>query len=174
MGQSREPDVAVHPLLPASSGGDQRPRPNRAAGIRQGQGHQPARAHPSSPRTQGSGGGAATAYAEVAVRGDFQRRGGARERRGSVAIRRRWVRIRSITRGWVMKATMRISCPQREHCSGSTSKERRSYCTSHNRCGRSGIHSAGILARGSCLDAWGLPFDRFEEAVAPAIVSQRA
>ncbi len=26
------------------------------------------------------------AYAEVAVRGDFQRRGGARERRGSVAV----------------------------------------------------------------------------------------
>ena len=46
------------------------------------------------------------AYAEVAVRGDFQRRGGARERRGSVAVRRSWVRIRSITRGWVMKATM--------------------------------------------------------------------
>ncbi len=50
------------------------------------------------------------AYAEVAVRGDVQRRGGARERRGSVAVRRRWVRIRSITRGWVMKATMRIWC----------------------------------------------------------------
>ena len=40
------------------------------------------------------------------MRGDFQRRGGARERRGSVAVRRSWVRIRSITRGWVMKATM--------------------------------------------------------------------
>ena len=49
--------MVVHQLLPASSGGDQQPRANRAAGIRHGQGHQPARAHPSSPRTQGSGGG---------------------------------------------------------------------------------------------------------------------
>ena len=36
--------VVVHQLLPASSGGDQQPRANRAAGIRHGQGHQPARA----------------------------------------------------------------------------------------------------------------------------------
>ncbi len=103
-------------------GADQRPRASRAAGIRHGQGDQPARAHLSSPRTQGTGGGGATAYAEVVVRGDVQRRGGARERRASVAVRRRWERIRSITRGWVMKATARISCPQRGHRSGSTSK----------------------------------------------------
>ena len=43
--------VVVHQLLPASSGGDQQPRANRAARIRHGQGHQPARAHPNSPRT---------------------------------------------------------------------------------------------------------------------------
>ncbi len=75
------------------AGADQRPRASRAAGIRHGQGDQPARAHLSSPRTQGTGGGGATAYAEVVVRGDVQRRGGARERRASVAVRRRWERL---------------------------------------------------------------------------------
>ena len=60
-------------------------------------------------------------------------------RRRSVAVRRRWVRIRSITRCWVMKATMRISCPHRGHRSGSTSKIRRSSSAQRRRAsGREG------------------------------------
>ncbi len=94
------------------------------------------------------------AYAEVVVRGDFQRRGGARERRGSVAMRRRWVRIRSITRGWVMKATMRISCPHRGHRSGSTSKIRRSSAAQRRRAsGERGGHGLGLHGRGLLVGA---------------------
>jgi len=74
------------------------------------------------------------AYAEVAVRGDFQRRGGARERRGSVAVRRSWVRIRSITRGWVMKATM-----LRPAAAGFRERERHGL----------GLHGRGLLVGAS-------------------------
>ncbi len=92
----------------------------------------------------------ATAYAEVVVWGDVQRRGGARERRGSVAMRRRWVRIRSIARGWVMKATMRISCPHRGHRSGSTSKIRRSRSAQRRRVSGSEGGTNSASTAGGC------------------------
>ncbi len=86
------------------------------------------------------------AYAEVVVRGDFQRR-------GSVAVRRRWVRIRSITRGWVMKATMRISCPHRGHRSGSTSKIRRSNSAQRRRASGSEGGTDSASTAGGCSGA---------------------
>ncbi len=49
----------------------------------------------------------------AAARTLLARRGGARGWRGAVAVRRRDVRMRSITLGSVMKATMRMVCPQR-------------------------------------------------------------
>ncbi len=57
---------------------------------------------------------------------DFQRLGGARGRGRVGAVRRRWPRMRSMIRGSVMNATMRIPSPQRGHASGSTSNMRRS------------------------------------------------
>ena len=98
----------VEPLLAAGSGG----RRGRRQRVR---GRDPARAGPCAdlgaaqqPPNPGLRRGARPAYAEV-VRGDIRRGGGARARRQAVAVRRKWARIRSITAGAVMKATIRIS-----------------------------------------------------------------
>ena len=98
----------VHPLLPASSGG-------RSAAVSPSGGRDQARpgppagtCAPQQPPNSGIWRGWRRLTPEVVVRGDFQRRGGARERRGSVAMRRRWVRIRSITRGWVRLLSIQL------------------------------------------------------------------
>src|SRR3972149_10336953 len=83
-------------------GGGGAPASAWGVGIRPERGPEPTRVQPATPRTQDPAAGARAAYAEVA--------GG--------AWRRRWVRIRSITCGWVMNPTTRIAWPHRGQRSG--------------------------------------------------------
>ena len=79
--------------------------------------------------------------------------GGARERRGSVAVRHSWTRIRSITWVRVMQAMMRISCPQRGQRSGSTSKRRRSSSAQRRRASWSEGATDSASSAGGCSGA---------------------
>ena len=142
---------AVEPLLAAGSGG-RRGRRQRGRGRYPARaGPEPTRVQPKSPRTQERAAGARAAYAEVALRRAVRHRGGSRERREGVAGRRRCVRIRSITAGSVMTATMRMASPHRGQRSGSTSKIRRSSSAQRRRTsGSAGGTASASTATGGC------------------------
>ena len=87
----------------------------------------------------------------------------------------RWSRILRITGGSRMTATTRIVAPQGQR-RGSTSKERRSYCTSPNSSGGLLFHAIGstaILIRSTCLDPVRLLLDRIVEMVALVVAARR-
>jgi len=64
--------------------------------------------------------------------------------------------------GDVIAARMRNLPRHRRHSKTSIAKERRSYCTSPNKCAGSMAGVPGLPKRHSCLDVQGLSSDRVE------------